>query len=47
MVYNCTYAIYGPASVVPPDQVWSMDLTPPPRGGGRGLTYLLTYLLTD
>ena len=48
MIYNIdikyTYilhhvSIYGPASVVPPppDQVWSMNLTPrPPR---KGLTY--------
>ena len=34
--------IYGPASVVPPpDQVWSMDLTPRPLWWWKG-AYLLT-----
>ena len=42
-----TKYIYGPVSVIaPPDQVWSMDLTPRPPGGGRGLTYLLLLLIT-
>ena len=44
-MHICIY-IYGPVSVIaPPDQVWSMDLTPRPPGGGRGLTYLLLLLL--
>ena len=38
--------IYGPASVVPlrPDQVWSMDLTPP-LWWWKGLTYFLSTLI--